>query len=340
MASERVNVCRSLDVLSQVGAIRALRLGVIVALLSLGFFWSYWPTLVDIVVRWSTDPRYSHGYLVPVFAGIVLWHRRSSAVGLSLRLSWSGLPFLFLAMLLRMVAGYFYLDWLDALSLLPCLLGTCLLLGGWSGLRWAWPAPAFLVFMLPLPHQVLTALALPLQKLAIVTSTFAMQTLGLPAVADGNSIIIDDFKLGVLEACSGLGMLVTFFSLSTAVALIVQRPWPQRLTIFLSAIPIGILANLLRITATGVLAETAGRKIAFALYHDFAGWLMMPLALFLLWIELRFLERLFIVPSPDPVPLACLRPSISPYPLPPARQGFSRTRASLVARIRRTVHGS
>jgi exosortase len=284
--------------------------------LAAALFWSYWPTLVDVVQRWSSDPRYSHGYLVPVFAGVVLWHRRAGARGLRLELSWAGFPFLLVAMLLRMVAGYFYFDWLDALSLLPCLVGVCLLLGGWSGLRWAWPAPAFLVFMLPLPHQVLTVLAMPLQQLAIVTSTFTLQTLGLPAVAEGNSIVIDDFKLGVLEACSGLGMLVTFFALSTAVALMVERPPAERLAIFLSAVPIGILTNLLRITATAVLAETVGRKVASMIYHDLAGWLMMPLALFMLWLELKFLERLFIGGNSNPVPLACPRSALAPRPLP------------------------
>ena len=26
--------------------------------------------------RWSHDPQYSHGFLVPLFAAVVLWHRR------------------------------------------------------------------------------------------------------------------------------------------------------------------------------------------------------------------------------------------------------------------------
>ena len=55
-------------------------------------------------------------------------------------------------------------------------------------------------------------------------STFALQTLGLPAVAEGNVILLNDVRLGVVEACSGLRMLVIFFALSTAVALLMRRP--------------------------------------------------------------------------------------------------------------------
>src|SRR5436305_1428775 len=81
-----------------------------------------------------------------------------------------------------------------------------------------------------------------------LSSTYLLQTLGVPALSRGNVIVIDEQEVGVAEACSGLGMLMTFFALSTAVALVLRRPWPDRLAIFLSAIPIGVLMNVLRIT--------------------------------------------------------------------------------------------
>ena len=65
---------------------------------------------------------------------------------------------------------------------------------------------------------------------------------------------------------------------------------------------------MLRITVTGVLHQTVGSKIANAVFHDLAGWLMMPLALGVLWLELRLLERLFVpVESTGPVPIMLTR---------------------------------
>ena len=40
--------------------------------------WAYWTTLEGMAERWSHDPQYSHGFLVPVFALVVLWSRRQS----------------------------------------------------------------------------------------------------------------------------------------------------------------------------------------------------------------------------------------------------------------------
>ena len=85
-----------------------------------------------------------------------------------------------------------------------------------------------------------------MQRLGTIVSTFALQTLGLPAVSEGNVILIDDLHIGVLEACNGLGMLSAFFAISTTVALVIRRPLADRVGVFLSAIPIGVLMNLIR----------------------------------------------------------------------------------------------
>ncbi len=63
-----------------------------------------------------------------------------------------------------------------------------------------------------------------------------------------------------------------------------------------SAVPVAVAANVARITATGLAYYAWGQHsaAAHAIFHDLAGWLMMPLALALLWLELRLLDRLFV----------------------------------------------
>jgi exosortase len=287
---------------------RSRQAAALLAAFTLTLLWAYGPTLTSMVQRWSNDPKYSHGFLVPVFAGVVLWVRRGQHRDIQLQLCAAGLVWLAGAALLRLVSAAIYLEWLDALSLLPALLGVCVLLGGTPALRWVWPAVVFLVFMMPAPYQLEVALAQPLQRMATACSTYFLQTFGLPAVAEGNVIWIDEVKLEVIEACSGLGMLITFFALSTAVALVLARGWAERAVLFLSALPIAVAANVARITLTGVLYVTAGRQAARIVYHDMAGWLMMPLALGMLWLELKFLEHLFLAHRPEtPLPLRAER---------------------------------
>jgi exosortase/archaeosortase family protein len=93
-------------------------------------------------------------------------------------------------------------------------------------------------------------------------------------------------------------MLVTFFALSTGVALVTPRRLWEKLFIITSAIPIALATNVVRITATGLLYQGVGGEAAHAFFHDVAGWLMMPFALGLLWLELKALDRLLLEPAP------------------------------------------
>ena len=261
--------------------------------LALCLAWVYWPSLTGLASRWG-DAEYSHGYLVPVFSLYLLWSRRGMLPAEPLRPSWWGLPVLAAGLALRFAGTYAFFDWLAAVALLA---------GGGRALRWSWPAIAFLVFMIPLPHRLETGLAQPLQHIATTASTYALQTLGFAAFAEGNVIRMGEVRIGVVEACSGLSMLIIFFALATAVILVVRRPPLDKALIFASALPIAVAANLIRITVTGVLHKVAGSRLADLVFHDLAGWLMMPLALGLLWVELRLLAWV-LVPRAASKPLA------------------------------------
>ena len=114
------------------------------------------------------------------------------------------------------------------------------------------------------------------------------------AFAEGNVIQLNEARIGVVDACSGLSMLITFVALSTAAALVVKRPLLDKIVLVASSIPVALLANIARITLTGVLHDTVGGHAATTFYHDLAGWLMIPFALILYWFEIWVLSHLLI----------------------------------------------
>jgi exosortase len=164
----------------------------------------------------------------------------------------------------------------------------------------------------PLPYTLEVALAHPLQRVATLASTYALQTLGFVAFSEGNVIRLGQVRIGVVEACSGLSMLVIFFALATAVSLLIDRSWPEKIFLVLSAVPIALLCNITRITVTGILHKTVGSELADYVFHDLAGWLMMPLALGLLWVELRLLVWVLpAVPPEEDTPVLALGPRMA-----------------------------
>jgi exosortase len=144
----------------------------------LALLWAFWPSLMEMATRWSHDPQYAHGYLVPGFAAALLWLRRDRLAGGCLEPSWWGAPALAGGIAMRLGGAYYHYVWIDAVSILPCLAGLWLLIGGRTAWRWGWPAIAFLAFMVPLPFRLSLMMAGPLQRLATISSTFLLQTLG------------------------------------------------------------------------------------------------------------------------------------------------------------------
>jgi exosortase len=171
--------------------------------------------------------------------------------------------------------------------------------------------------MFPLPNALERSVLGELQQFASIFSTFVLQTLGMAAFRQGNLISIPGSDLNIAEACSGLRMGTIFGAMAVFMVFIIERPWWDKFVILLSAIPIALLVNIIRITVIGLLYWIVGpdAHIAQKLGHDWAGLFMMPLALGFLWLELQILERLTI-----PVEAVQVRPvggarGISPAPV-------------------------
>jgi exosortase len=129
-----------------------------------------------------------------------------------------------------------------------------------------------------------------LQNVATRASGFVLQTIGYPTYREGHTLHCQDHTLGVEQACNGLSMLLTFVTLSVGMVMVIRRPWLDRIIILLSAMPIAILSNVIRIAVTGVLYNEAGKELGDKVFHDFAGWMMMPLALGMMLVVLKVLD--------------------------------------------------
>jgi exosortase len=148
--------------------------------------------------------------------------------------------------------------------------------------------------MFPLPNSVSHALGWYLQVIAARASEFTLQTIGYPTYREGVILHVKDHVLEVQNACNGLSMLLTFAALSVGMVMLVNRPWLDRVLVLLAAVPVAILANVIRIVLTGVLYNEGGKELGDRLFHDFAGWMMMPIALVVLWLGLKLLDWVLV----------------------------------------------
>ncbi|HYE89223.1 MAG TPA: exosortase/archaeosortase family protein [Vicinamibacterales bacterium] len=252
----------------------------------------YWPVLQGLVTAWSTDDNYSHGFFIVPLALYFTWERRRAIAAAPIRPSPLGL-IVVASSLLLLVAGLLGAElFLSRVSIIGTLAGAMLFLFGWPLLRLVMFPLAFMLLMIPLPAIIFNKIAFPLQLVASHVGEYTVRSMDIPILREGNVLILANATLEVAEACSGIRSLVSLFTLGIVFGYFVdRRPW-VRAVIALSAVPVAILANGLRVASAGVAAHNFGAAGVEGLFHDFSGWVVFVVAFLMMLGLQRLLQRL------------------------------------------------
>ena len=236
----------------------------------------YAQTFSDLATRWSIDPNYSHGWLVPLASGLFAWKglatggapwrrrvsRRAASAG-SLRIA--------LGLLIHLQAWFLGFLLLDVAALIVILQGMLLLAGGRRALRTYGFAAGYLIFMAPLPFLWQQPLAIFLQQTVSSTSAALLTAVEVPVLQEGYLLHLPGQTLEVAEACSGLRQLSTFLALALAVGALQRSARWIRVLLALVALPIAVLSNLVRIGITTAVLLWAGPEWAEGVFHTLEG---------------------------------------------------------------------
>jgi exosortase len=266
-----------------------------IALVVSGLLLAYWPVMAGLVNAWSTDDNYSHGFFIVPLAAYFAWERRAQLQQTVARPSFAGLVLVAVS-LMMLVAGTLGAElFLARVSLIGATAGIVLFLGGWPHLRVLIFPLAFLLLMVPLPALIFNQIAFPLQLLASNVGESAISSLDIPILREGNVLILANATLEVAEACSGIRSLVSLFTLGIVFGYFADPRLWVRSFIALSAIPVAILANGLRVASAGVAAHNYGTAGVEGLFHEFSGWVVFVIA-FLMMLALQRLVLRFAPP--------------------------------------------
>jgi exosortase D (VPLPA-CTERM-specific) len=266
---------------------KPVRFVITVALLLASFGLLYWRVIAKLVFDWSHDENYSHGFLIVPIALYFVWERRARLSAATSRPRALGLAVV-LASVALLAAGILGAElFLTRISMLGVTAGTILFLLGWQHLAiLAFPL-AFLLLMIPIPAIVFNQIAFPLQLLASRFGEAALTVVGIPVLREGNVITLATTSLEVAEACSGIRSLISLLTLAIVYGYLAESRIWVRVVLALSAIPVAIVANGVRVAGTGVAAHYLGLEAAMGFFHTFSGWLVFLVAFALLFVVHR-----------------------------------------------------
>ena len=260
----------------------------------------FWRVFVRLVDAWIVDGNYSHGFFIIPIALYFAWERRDRFAAAPVRPSYFGLVVLAGGILLLLTGLWGSEFFLSRLALLPVLAGIVLFLYGWTHLKiLAFPI-AFLFLMIPIPAIIFNQIAFPLQLLASRTGEWAIATVGIPVLREGNLLHLAHTTLEVAEACSGIRSLVSLITLGLVYAYFMDNRTWVRMLIVGSTIPVAILANGARVAGTGMAAHWIGPEAAEGFFHEFSGWIVFLFAFAMILIIQRVIAK--FAPRPASAP--------------------------------------
>ena len=284
--------------------------------ISFAIAFAYATVLVKLVHDWWTDENYSHGLLIPLIIGYIIWSQREKLARVPARpallLGGSAVLCALLALWAGVAGAELYTQ---RLSLVLLLAGIVVYFWGLSLLRLLLVPLGLLFLAIPIPAIIFNKIAFPLQLFASRCAVWSMSVLGIPVLRQGNIIELkplnsfDTKKLEVVEACSGIRSLMTLVTLAVVFAYFSHSPsndppdsgkrfgwlrsyWFWRAVILVvSAVPIAIVTNAFRVSGTGVLAHYYGTAVADGFFHSFSGWAIYIVAFIMLFGIGMILDR-------------------------------------------------
>ncbi len=247
----------------------------------------------------GADGNWGHTLILPLIGIYYLYANREKLLAARVYTAWSGLAILLFGILFFFYGIYpGYNDFFKDFGMVIALFGVVTFLTGWDVMKIAWFPIAFLVCGIPWPGLFYSALSWPLQTLAAKVSVKTLVLCGIDASNSGTKIFIaepDSVRaLNVAEACSGLKSLMTFISVAAAVAFLSARPLWQKAIVTLSAIPIAVFCNVMRVAGQGLLDHYVSHKLSEGFAHQFVGLVMLIPAFFLILLVCWILDQLFI----------------------------------------------
>ncbi|WPB57915.1 exosortase B [Xylophilus sp. GOD-11R] len=245
----------------------------------------YLPTFVGLATGLWTEGEQGHG---PMILAICCWlfYRRWDEMWVKSSYdspsAW-GWPAAFIGLALYFVGRSQGILLFEVGSLVWILSAILLLTRGTIALKAQWFGLFFMLFMVPLPSQVVDLVTMPMKIAVSYVSEHVLYWLGYPISRTGVILQIGQYKLLVADACAGLHTLLTLEALGLLYLNIIRRDSTFRNTcLAILIIPISFTANVIRVTSLVLITYHFGDAAGQGFLHGFAGMVLFLSALALI----------------------------------------------------------
>jgi len=225
---------------------------------------------------------YSHGWLIPIGSLYLVWRRRDEIRNAPRKINYLGLAVIVLSLLMHWVGAKTQQTRISLLGLVGLTWGLPFYFCGWKVAKLLLFPCAFLIFCIPL--NFLEDMTTPLRMFATLSSTAMLNGFGCHVENTGfaiKSVGANTIHLDVADPCSGIRSLLALAALTSFYGALTQRSLWKKWALFLSALPLSMIGNIVRITSVGLISNAFGDKVAYYA-HEYNGYIVFIVAVSLM----------------------------------------------------------
>ena len=269
-----------------------LKMGSLFLVLGFAFIFTFYPILDYLITKWYSADEYSHGFLIVPISAYIIFKKRSEFHLIEPNPSIIGIIVTAISLVVYLFALFSGILTVSGIAMIVSVYGIVLYLFGTSFLL-AFSFPLFfLLFMIPVPAQIFSAMTIPLQLFVSKISVYAAHLLSVPVFREGNLLILPDHTLEVVQACSGLRSLISLIVLSTVFAYFSLHSNLWRSVMVLLAAPTAVAVNIVRVFFTIIFFHYYGMDLTAGNIHTIYGVLIFGLAIVLLFVFQKIIALL------------------------------------------------
>lgn len=232
-------------------------------LITISFIICYNDILHWIFIRYTNpDTYYSHGFLVPLITGYLIWQKREEISMLPVEPSFLGLGLMILSVLIHFAGTILYIFSISGISIFLFIFGATLFLFGRKITQTLVFPLVFLIFMLPLPISIIEAVSYPMKMLVAKVGVEVVRIMGIPVLRDGFHITIPAGSLLVGNPCSGLRSLISFLAIGSILAYMTPMSRIRKWILFSLSFPVALLSNMVRVSMLVLISNYWGLAAA------------------------------------------------------------------------------
>ena len=249
----------------------------------LGLAVLFLPTFADLFTGAWIGEEQGHG---PMIFALALWliYRKWQDVALLPRSSsaagWAVLAF---GLALHLLGRSQHVLMFEIGAILVVLAAVVLVKRGARALRVLWFPFFFMLFMVPLPSELVAAVTMPMKMAVSWATEQILFAAGYPIGRSGVVLQIGQYQLLVADACAGLQTLLTLEALGLFYLNLMRHPSAFRnVGLALLIIPISFCANVIRVIVLTLVTYYWGDAAGQGFLHGFAGMVLFLTALALI----------------------------------------------------------